>query len=191
MITLLHWARGWIWQLSRSWDMARLRTRFPSLRVEAPAILRFDFPEALAIGCDVHIGAFSEIVAMIHHPLSSVEGGLKIGDRVVIGTGANIRAAGGTIHIGSAALLGQNVSLIAANHSLASQGPYRDAPWDDCVAGIVIGENVWIGAGATILPGVTIGPHAVIAAGAVVTKNVPAGEVWGGIPARPIKTITQ
>ena len=52
---------------------------------------------------------------------------------------------------------------------------------------VVIGNNVWIGDKATILPGVTIGDGAVIAANAVVTKDVPAYSVVGGNPARVIK----
>lgn len=187
MTTFWHWAKSWLWQMARSWELARLRTRFPTLRVEAPSLFRVDSPEALVIGADVHIGAFSEIVVLAQHPLAAIPGGLEIGDRVVIGTGANIRAAGGAIHIGAAALLGQNVSLIAANHAVTRTVPYRDAPWDKGNTGIHIGENVWIGAGATVLPGVSIGPHAVVAAGAVVTKDIPAGEIWGGVPAQRIK----
>ena len=52
---------------------------------------------------------------------------------------------------------------------------------------VIIGNNVWIGDKATILPGVTIGDGAVIAANAVVTKDVPAYSVVGGNPARVIK----
>ena len=48
---------------------------------------------------------------------------------------------------------------------------------------IVIGEDVWVGGGVVICPGVTIGDRSVIGAGSVVTKDVPAFEVWGGIPA--------
>ena len=51
---------------------------------------------------------------------------------------------------------------------------------------VVIGYDVWIGAGVTILKGVHIGEQAVIAAGAVVTKDVPAREIHGGVPARKI-----
>ncbi|MDE7464023.1 MAG: sugar O-acetyltransferase, partial [Clostridiales bacterium] len=54
---------------------------------------------------------------------------------------------------------------------------------------IKIGNNVWIGAHATILAGVTIGNGAVVAAGAVVTKDVPENAVVGGVPAKIIKTI--
>jgi maltose O-acetyltransferase len=49
---------------------------------------------------------------------------------------------------------------------------------------IRIGDNVWIGGGAIVLPGVTIGDDAVIGAGSVVTRDVPAGDVVVGNPAR-------
>jgi acetyltransferase-like isoleucine patch superfamily enzyme len=54
---------------------------------------------------------------------------------------------------------------------------------------MVIEDDVWIGAGAIILPGVRIGRHSVIAAGSVVTKSVDAYSVYAGNPARKIKEI--
>lgn len=54
---------------------------------------------------------------------------------------------------------------------------------------ILIKNNAWIGAGATILPGVTIGENAIVAAGAVVSQSVPSNTVVGGIPAKIIKAI--
>jgi acetyltransferase-like isoleucine patch superfamily enzyme len=51
----------------------------------------------------------------------------------------------------------------------------------------VIGNHVWLAANCIVLQGVTVGDHVVIAAGAVVTSDVPAGEIWGGIPARFLK----
>jgi acetyltransferase-like isoleucine patch superfamily enzyme len=54
----------------------------------------------------------------------------------------------------------------------------------------VIGDGVWIGAHAVLLQGVRIGDRAVIAAGAVVVRDVPAGELWAGVPARRIKAVT-
>jgi len=53
---------------------------------------------------------------------------------------------------------------------------------------ITLKERCWIGANVTVLPGVTIGPRAVVAAGSVVAKDVPAGAVVGGVPARVIRT---
>lgn len=52
---------------------------------------------------------------------------------------------------------------------------------------IIIGSHVWIGMNVTVMKGVTIGDNAIIAAGALVTKDVPAGEIWGGVPARFLK----
>ncbi|MET0871100.1 MAG: DapH/DapD/GlmU-related protein, partial [Paeniglutamicibacter terrestris] len=54
---------------------------------------------------------------------------------------------------------------------------------------ITIGENVWIGGGATILPGVSIGENSVIGAGSVVTRDVPANVVAVGNPARVMKKL--
>lgn len=52
---------------------------------------------------------------------------------------------------------------------------------------VVIKSNAWIGANVTVLPGITIGSGSIIGAGSVVTKSVPSGEVWAGVPARRIK----
>ena len=86
--------------------------------------------------------------------------------------------------IGDYTQIGHNVILATLNHDLTPEhrGTTITAP-------IVIGENVWIGAHATVIPGVTIGNNAVIAAGAVVTKDVPENAVVGGNPARIIKMI--
>jgi hypothetical protein len=56
---------------------------------------------------------------------------------------------------------------------------------------VKIGNNVWVGAHATILQGVTIGDNAIIAAGAVVAKDVPANVIVGGVPAKIIKYIKE
>ena len=54
---------------------------------------------------------------------------------------------------------------------------------------VFIGDNVWVGAGAILNPGVTIGSNAVIASGAVVTKDVPAGCIVAGVPAKVIRRL--
>lgn len=58
----------------------------------------------------------------------------------------------------------------------------------DVFGRIKIGNNVFIGVNSIIMPGVTIGDNVCIAAGAVVTKDIPSGEVWGGVPASFIKS---
>lgn len=89
----------------------------------------------------------------------------------------------GTIRVGDRLLCGPGTMLFASNYDL-STGRLRDR---DTKAGkIVIGDDVWLGAGVIVTAGVSIGDGAIIAAGAVVTKDVPAGTIVGGIPARPL-----
>jgi acetyltransferase-like isoleucine patch superfamily enzyme len=137
--------------------LAKLRRNHPSLELDMPIKISFDRNEALRLGKNIYIGAFSEIVVLESTTFSPIKGSLEIGDRVIIGKGANIRAAGGQIIIGENALLAQDVSLIAANHLLTTAIPYRDQPWDSNRFGVTVGRNVWIGAGVTVLPGVDIG----------------------------------
>ena len=54
---------------------------------------------------------------------------------------------------------------------------------------IVVGDNVWLSSGAILCPGVTIGDDTVVGAGAVVTRDLPAGVVALGVPARPVREI--
>lgn len=61
----------------------------------------------------------------------------------------------------------------------------------DVFGPIVVGDNVFIGIGALIMPNVTIGNNVVIASGAVVTRDIPSNTVAVGVPARPIKTIDE
>ena len=78
----------------------------------------------------------------------------------------------------------QSVVLATINHSLVP-GENRK----NYYAPVKIGNNVWIGSNATVLPGVTIGEWSVIAAGAVVSKDVPSYTVVGGVPAKVLKKI--
>jgi acetyltransferase-like isoleucine patch superfamily enzyme len=90
------------------------------------------------------------------------------------------------LRIGSGSLIGGYSYLITANHRRLTSGETSLVETGYQGADITIGSNVWIGAHVTILPGVSIGDGAVIGAGAVVTRSVPAGEIWGGVPARPL-----
>ena len=108
---------------------------------------------------------------------------IKLGKGVFINEGCCFQDQGG-IEIGDNALIGQQVVIATLNHDLAPDKRANMIP-----APVKIGNNVWIGAHATILAGVTIGDNAVVAAGAVVTKDVPANSVVGGVPAKIIKEI--
>lgn len=108
---------------------------------------------------------------------------ITIGKNVFINAGCKFQDQGG-ITIGDGTLIGHNVVMATLNHDPAPEKRSTMHP-----ASIVIGKNVWIGAGATLLAGVTIGDGAIIAAGAVVTKDVPANTVVGGVPAKFIKKI--
>lgn len=87
----------------------------------------------------------------------------------------------GKVTIGDHILLAPNVVITTSNHPLDPQ-MRRDSLG---IAGpVTIGNDVWIGANAVILPGVTIGNNVVVAAGAVVTKDVPDNTLVAGVPAR-------
>ena len=89
-----------------------------------------------------------------------------------------------SVTIGAACQIGPNVQLLAADHPRDPAA--RRAGWESGRP-IVIGDNVWFGGGAIVLPGVTIGSDAIVGAGAVVTRDVPAGATVAGNPARPIQ----
>lgn len=89
-----------------------------------------------------------------------------------------------TITIGDDVQIGPHVQLLTPTHPL-EPGPRRDK-WE-VARPITVGDNVWIGGGAIVLPGVTIGDDAVVGAGAVVTRDLPAGVVAVGNPARVVR----
>jgi acetyltransferase-like isoleucine patch superfamily enzyme len=86
------------------------------------------------------------------------------------------------VTIGEDCAIAWDVSIMDTNYHWLSDAP-PDAP-------VEIGDRVWIGARATVLPGVTIGDGAVVAAGAVVTHDVPARTLVAGVPARPVREVT-
>ena len=90
------------------------------------------------------------------------------------------------ITVGDDVQFGPYVQLLTPTHPV-EPGPRR-AKWE---AGepIVIGDNVWLGGGAIVLPGVTIGADTVVGAGAVVARDLPAGVVAVGNPARVVRVL--
>lgn len=94
----------------------------------------------------------------------------------------------GEITVGDHVMFGPNVTLVTAAHPISPTLREKQIQYNEPV---VIGRNVWIGAGAIILPGVTIGENSVIGAGSVVTRDIPANVVAVGNPCRVMREITE
>ena len=108
---------------------------------------------------------------------------IKIGKNVFINHACSFLDMGG-ITIEDDVQIGPRVNLITENHPV---DPFKRKDLD--LNSILIKENAWIGAGATILPGVTVGENSIVAAGALVNRDVPANTIVGGVPAKIIRSI--
>lgn len=140
--------------------------------------------DGIEIGDDVSLREYAWVQATSR--LDEPGAGLTIGDGTYIGPRC-VLGAGGGIRIGRRVLFGAGVQILAEDHvfqdpdaPIAAQGVAR--------RGIVIEDDAWIGNSAIVLDGVTVGKGAVVGAGAVVTRDVPAGAVAAGNPARVIRT---
>jgi maltose O-acetyltransferase len=110
---------------------------------------------------------------------------LSIGARTFVNYGL-VALDVAPITIGEDVQIATNVQLLAAKHPL-EPGPRR-AKWESS-APIAIGDNAWLGGGVIVLPGVTIGRDTVVGAGAVVTRDLPAGVLAVGNPARVVREL--
>ena len=121
----------------------------------------------------------------------SLQRGVRVvvdGGTLTMGHGTNVNALGTKVLCATGITIGQfctfswDVQLLDNDfHAITVDGVEQPSS-----APIVIGDRVWVGTRAVVLKGVTIGDGAVVAAGAVVTKDVPAGAVVGGMPAKVI-----
>ncbi|MBC1419123.1 sugar O-acetyltransferase [Listeria fleischmannii] len=108
---------------------------------------------------------------------------LTIGKNVFINCNVMFTDLGG-ITLEDHVLIGPGAQILSVGHPLAPENRRGVV-----LKPVVIKRNAWIGAGATILPGVTIFENAVVAANATVTKDVPAGKVVAGTPAKIVKSV--
>ncbi len=111
---------------------------------------------------------------------------IRIGDGTFINTEVRFGVPEAPVTIGRNCEIGPRVMFETLNHGLAFEPGKRRGSFHQP---IVVEDEVWIGAGAILLPGVTVGRGAVVAAGAVVTRDVPPFTVAAGVPARVIKKI--
>lgn len=132
-------------------------------RASISALCHIASPEMLTLGDDVQINPFTQIFA------------------------------GGGVWIGSGVLISSNCVITSVTHLKNSTERHLAPAVSDAekpaLRPVRIGRNVWVGAGAIILPGVTIGDHSVIGAGAVVTRDVPEKCVYVGNPARLLERL--
>ena len=113
--------------------------------------------------------------------------GIRIGRRAYLGERTLLRGQGG-IAIGDNVLVGPGVQVLAVEHVFAD-GTRAIRDQGITAAGIRIDDDAWIGAGAIILDGVTIGRGACVGAGAVVTRSVPPRTLAVGVPARVVRDL--
>jgi acetyltransferase-like isoleucine patch superfamily enzyme len=187
MISYLRWLKSLLRRIHQDLmnDLRRQQWWAHGVSVSPLAIINMDQRSSLEIGEGSLIGPYT-MLDLLTDPLavSPTASVLRIGQRTAINEFNSIRASGSEIVIGDNCLLSQYVAVIGSNHAIALGQPMRDQSWDLAKAGVRIGNDVWIGAHAVILPGVEIGDGAVVAAGAVVTRNVPAYAVVVGVPAQ-------
>lgn len=134
-----------------------------------------------ACGDNVTLGRHCEVAGA---------GNIYFGHDVYLGPRATLLTTRAKIHVGDYVMSGPNLTVITGDHridildrpmmTLADEDKLPENDQD-----VIIGDDVWMGSGVTVLKGVCVSDHCVIAAGSVVTKNVePEYSIWGGVPAR-------
>ena len=121
----------------------------------------------------------------VRAPFTCEYGNIGIGDGTFVNFGA-VMLDCAAITIGAACQLATNVSLLTATHPIDPEP--RRIGWESAEP-ITLADNVWLGGGVIVCPGVSIGQDTVVGAGAVVTRDLPAGVVAAGVPARVLREI--
>lgn len=140
------------------------------------------------IGDEVSITAWDSYISP-SHPKYSPQ--IIIGENCSIGKDNHITAIS-SIVIGKGCLTGRWVTITDNSHGSFTESDLKIAPKQRELrskGNVIIGDNVWIGEKATILPGVSIGTGSIIAANAVVTKDIPPYSIAAGCPAKVIRTL--
>ena len=135
-------------------------------------------PETIEIGDEVYVGHYAILKGYYKNKM-------RIGAGSWIGQAAFLHSAGGLI-IGKRVGIGPGVKILTSKHEMPSSAdlPVMDGTLE--FAEVTLEDGCDIGVGAIVLPGVTVGVGAQVGAGAVVTKDVAAGAIVAGVPARQI-----
>jgi acetyltransferase-like isoleucine patch superfamily enzyme len=141
--------------------------------------------EKILLGDCVKIGCYSKLLSTSH--FSKFGKGLKMGNNSAIGDFTHFGAPGG-IEIGNDVIMGSYISFHSENHNfLDTTKLIREQGVTS--KGIVLGNNIWVGAKVTFLDGCQVGDNSVVAAGAVVNGIYPPNSIIGGVPAKVLKAI--
>lgn len=141
--------------------------------------------EKIILGDNAKIGSFSKLLSTSH--FSKLGKGLVMGNNSAIGDYTHFGAPGGII-IGNDVIMGSYISFHSENHNFQDTTKLiREQGVNN--KGIVLGNNIWVGAKVTFLDGCEVGDNSVVAAGAVVNGKYPPNSIIGGIPAKVLKTI--
>ncbi len=165
----------------RRWKLARRGLRLDRSCYVGPDVSLG--PDHLAVRGTVEVGQACDLNQGLE--LNPFGGSIRLADRVWLGPYVVIYGHGG-VEIGEETLGSMHVAILSSNHAIPPIGKLIRSAADQLLP-TKIGRDVWIGANAVILGGVTIGDGAVVAAGAVVTKDVEAGAIVVGNPAREIR----
>jgi virginiamycin A acetyltransferase len=134
----------------------------------------------ITIGARVWLGPFVVVKAVGGLGDVTIDADSFINPHCVLYSGNGIR-------IGRQVLIAAHVSIMPTNHAISRLDlPIKAQGFAPSRGGVVIEDNVWVGAGSVLLDGAYVESGAVVGAGSVVSARIPANTVWAGVPARQI-----
>lgn len=155
---------------------------FPSTAKDFDSLLAHRLPQLKSI-----LGHVADDSILIEPPFFIDYGcNISVGERFYANFNCTILDCG-LVTIGDRVMFGPGVQVLAATHETEVQSRRDNIEY---TRPVTIGDDVWVGANALILPGVTIGQGCTVAAQSVVTKDVPPWSVVMGAPARVVKKVT-
>lgn len=137
-------------------------------------------------GTPITIGARTMVDAFVKIKPAGGSGAVSIGADCAINSGT-VMYTGNGIAIGDAVLIAANCTLAPTNHAFGDTTKrIRDQGFQPSRGGIVIGDDVWLGANVVVLDGAVIGQGCVVAAGSVVRGELEPFSIYAGVPAKRV-----